>query len=223
MSTGDEPDLPSLRQPEPERRDRVVQILSDRFAAGDIELEDLERRLDLSVRAQTLAELDALVADFREPAAAVKAAATVPVAAPHASRASVAVLSGMEKRGRWVVPARHRGIAVMGGGVLDFREAELTADVTEVRLTAVMGGFQVIVPPDLDVEVHGIGVLGGVSDRTRQRSRPPEGARRLFIRAFAFLGGVDVIVLQPGESERAGNRRLRAERREARRQLRRGG
>jgi len=222
MSTGDEPDLPSLRQPEPERRDRVVQILSDRFAAGDIELEDLERRLDLAVRAQTLAELDALVADFRQPAAAVKADAAVPAAPPHASRSTVAVLSGMEKRGRWVVPARHRAIAVLGGGVLDFREAQLTADVTEVRLTAVLGGFQVIVPPDLDVEVHGVGVLGGISDRTRRRPQPPEGTRRLFIRAFAFMGGVDVIVLQPGESERDANRRHRLERREARR-LRRGG
>ena len=53
-----EPDLPALRLPSPERRETVVQTLSSHFAAGRIELEDLEQRLEVAMRAQTLEELD---------------------------------------------------------------------------------------------------------------------------------------------------------------------
>jgi hypothetical protein len=223
MSPEDAPDLPSLRLPEPERREQVVQILSDRFAAGDLELEELERRLERTMKAQTLAELDGLVADFARaaPLPVAAAAASLP-SDPRPGRPTVAILSGMQKRGRWLVGARHRVVAVLGGASLDFREAELAGDVTELRLTAVMGGIEVIVPPDLDVEVHGFGLLGGISDNTRRQGPPPAGARRLVVHALAVLGGVDVKVRQAGESGRDAARRLREERRDQRRQLRRG-
>jgi len=182
-----DPDLPALRLPSPERRESIVQSLSSHFAAGRIELEDLERRLDIAMRAQTLAELDAALADLPEERAAV--AERPVVADDRGSRWTLAVLSGVRKRGRWFLSPVHRVVAVMGGGILDLREAQFTAEVTEIRLRAIMGGIEVIVPPDLPVRVQGLGIMGGVADRTT-----PSEAPRVIIRGFALMGGIEVKV-----------------------------
>lgn len=183
-------DLPSLRLPSPERRETVVQTLSSHFAAGRIELEELEQRLDVAMRAQTLEDLDAALAGLAPGPSSETALAERPVIADdRASKWSVAVMSGMKKTGRWYLAPVHRAVAVMGGGTLDLREAQFTAEVTEIRVRAVMGGFEIIVPPDLPVQVRGFGVMGAVVDKTT----PAEQAR-VIIRAFALMGGVEVKV-----------------------------
>jgi len=187
---GSSPDLPSLRLPSPERRETVVQELSSHFAAGRIELEELEQRLDIAIRAQTLQELDSALHGLALETAVPTARVEMPViAGDRASRWTVAVLSGVKKKGRWVLAPVHRAVAVMGGGTLDLREAQFTAEVTEIRVRAVMGGFEVIVPPDLPVRVQGFGIMGGIVDRTT-----PTDAPHVIIRALALMGGVEVKV-----------------------------
>jgi hypothetical protein len=185
-----DPDLPALRLPSPERRETVVQTLSSHFAAGRIELEDLEQRLDIAMRAQTLEDLDAALHGLAPAPSDPAALAERPVIADdRASRWSVAVMSGVKKTGRWFLAPVHRAVAFLGGGTLDLREAQFTAEVTEIRVRAVMGGFEVIVPPDLPVRVNGFGIMGGVVDRTSPAESP-----RVVIRAFALMGGVEVKV-----------------------------
>jgi hypothetical protein len=168
----------------------VVQALSNHFAAGRIELEELEQRLDVAMRAQTLQELDAALHGLSPEPAAPPARAVAPVIADdRASRWSVAVMSGVTKKGRWQVAPIHRSFAFWGGTVLDLREAQFTAEVTEIRAQAVMGGVEVIVPPDLPVRVQGFGIMGAVTDKTNPAESP-----RVIIRAFAFMGGVEVKV-----------------------------
>jgi hypothetical protein len=196
------PDLPSLRPPSPERRETVVQTLSNHFAAGRIELEDLEQRLDIAMRAQTLQDLDTALTGLAPAPLPESALAERPVIADdRASKWSVAVMSGVKRTGRWYLGPVHRAIAVMGGGTLDLREAQFTAEVTEIRVRAVMGGFEIIVPPDLPVRVHGVGIMGTVVDKTTPASQP-----RVIIRAFALMGGVEVKV-----RERKGQERLRVD------------
>lgn len=188
----DSPDLPSLRLPSPERRETVVQTLSNHFAAGRIELEDLELRLDIAMRAQTLQDLDRALDGLDVAAAPAHGTALAEppvIAGDRASRWSVAVMSGVKKTGRWYLAPVHRAVAFMGGGTLDLREAQFTAEVTEIRVRAVMGGFEVIVPPDLPVQVRGFGVMGAVVDKTSPAEQP-----RVIIRAFALMGGVEVKV-----------------------------
>jgi hypothetical protein len=196
-----DPDLPSLRLPDPDRRDRVIQQLSDHFAAGRLELEELERRMDLAVRVQTLGELDALVDDLENRAVAVPAVvAKVPVRrAAAGSRGTLAFMDGTARKGVWKVAPRHRALAWWGGAELDFRQAELTADVTVVRAVAIMGGISIIVPPDLEVEVSGTGLLGGIANRTKGPAKP--GARTLIIRGFALMGAVEVKTGRTGSRE----------------------
>jgi hypothetical protein len=190
MASQSDPDLPSLRLPSPERRETVVQTLSSHFAAGRIEVEELEQRLDVAMRAQTLQELDAALDGLAPAALSPHALAEQPViAGDRASRWTVAVMSGVKKKGRWFLAPLHRAVAVMGGGTLDLREAQFTADITEIRVRAVMGGFEVIVPPDLPVQVQGFGFMGGIVDKTSPAERP-----RVLIRAFALMGGIEVKV-----------------------------
>ncbi len=47
-----------------ESRELIVSQLCDQFAAGNLELDELERRLAVSDRAQSEIELDALLSDL---------------------------------------------------------------------------------------------------------------------------------------------------------------
>ena len=113
-------------------------------------------------------------------------------------------------------------IAVMGGVELDFREALLPRGVTELKVYAIMGGVEVIVPPDLNVESHGIGIMGGFDHAGNEMQHPDPNAPVLRVSGIALMGGVDIKVRHPGESARDARRRRRQERRDRRRALRRG-
>lgn len=189
--------LPALQPPSPDRRDLVIAQLSEHFAAGRLEMEQLEQRIDLALKVATVAELDALVADL---GANQPALASEPAPAPARSalqradkRISVALFSGFERKGVWRPATRHYGLAMFGGFTLDFRDADLVPGETDVYLLALWGGVQVIVPPDLDVETSGFAMLGGVNELSRH---PPgaEGRPRLRIHGTAVMGGIEVKV-----------------------------
>jgi len=189
-------DLPLLRAPTPERREQVIAQLSDHFAAGRLEVDQLEQRIELALRVATVAELDALLADVAAPASA---GAPLPAEAKPGperrggKRVSVAVFSGFERKGAWRPARRHYGLALMGGFGLDFREAELGPGATDVYLFTLWGGVAVTVPPDLDVETSGFALMGGVKEVNRH---PAGGTERpvLRIHATAVMGGVEVKV-----------------------------
>ncbi len=107
----------------------------------------------------------------------------------------IAVLSGAVRKGPWEPAARIDVLAVCGGVELDFRDADLLEGATEVRILAVMGGVAITVPPDIDVEVRGSGLMGGFSHH-RQRA-PESDAPLLRVTGFALMGGVNVKVKEP--------------------------
>lgn len=203
-----------------DRRDQVVTELCDHFAAGHLELDELERRLTAVDQAADLSQLEALLSDL--PA---RTRATVPAPAERTSAAlptheksrgwAVAVMSGHTRRGRWTPPAHLYTVAVMGGVNLDFREARLAAGVTEITAVALMGGVDIVVPPGLPVEVRGFGLMGGVDHVEQHAEEGAEGGPRLQVTAFAVMGGVTVKARSPESDEGAGE--SRRERRRARR------
>ena len=54
-------------------------------------------------------------------------------------------------------------IAFMGGINLDLTVAEIPETDTVLNLTAIMGGIEVKVPDDVNVECEGTAILGGVT------------------------------------------------------------
>ena len=219
-----------------ERRERTVTILCEAFAQDRLELTELETRLDLVHRATTPAELDALTQDLPAPAPPAPAA---PSPAREAlargsralgeavrdSRTFVAFMGGVERSGNWAPARKNVVITVMGGADLDFREVDLPPGETEIFIFALMGGVDIVVPPDLAVDATGVAIMGGFAHASAPRINDPN-APVLRVNGFCLMGGVDISVRRPGESPKDARIRRREERRrlqEEQRRLRGGG
>lgn len=179
----------------PRLRDRAIELLSDSFANGDLELDEFERRITLAHNADTAAALEALCSGLETLQVQVEQAAPmqiVPAAhAPERSRA-LAIMGGAARGGGWVVPRLFEVTCIMGGAELDFRDAQLALGVTEVRIFALMGGANLIVPPGLAVEAHGTSIMGGFSDCSRVPRTPDPGSPVLRVTGLCIMGGVNI-------------------------------
>ncbi|HLK37339.1 MAG TPA: LiaF domain-containing protein [Polyangiaceae bacterium] len=194
-------------------REQAIGRLSDAFAHDVIDVDEFERRLTLAHGAASVADVERTVSDLDGPGpttALVAAPAPGPLA-PGATGAQaprlVAVLGGVERAGRWTVPRRLRATALLGGMVLDLRDAVLPPGTTEIDVLAVMGGVQIVVPPTLSVEVAGNAFMGGFAHVERVPSDPDPERPLLRVRGLALLGGVAVETRLAGESERDAHRR----------------
>ncbi len=211
-------DLVSVR----EARERTIAVLSDLFANDSLDVDEFERRVGLAHTAASVAEIEAIVADLQPASTAL---ATIPKPAPVAlvpadqvKRKSnlVAIMGGVQRKGPWTPPQQLRIVAMMGGAELDFREARLPVGTTEVKIWAVMGGIEIIVPPGLAVEVSGTAIMGGFDHMDRAPAQPDPGAPLLHIHGIAFMGGVSIETRLPGESAGDARRRRRKERKQLR-------
>jgi hypothetical protein len=222
-----------------EERERTIRVLCDHFALDHLEVAEFERRLDDANRAQSLPVLRALTADLPVAAqASAPAPASVPASmpaprgtslppAPYGQRARqviVGLMGGATRRGRWAPAQQSTAVGIMGGVLLDFREAQLPPGETVVHAFAFMGGVSIIVPPGLDVTVDGVGIMGGFDHLGQTGARVDPSAARLHINGLAIMGGVDVRVRTPGEptawDPHGGGANAREARREAHRKLR---
>lgn len=129
--------------------------------------------------------------------------------APEGSRGSalsVGVMGGVDKAGQWVVAPNHVTIGVMGGTTLDLRDALFISPETTIICIAIMGGVEVIVPPEMDVHVSGIGFMGGFGwdriDQARPAVAPTAGNPRVQITGLGFMGGVGVTRRERGQPAR---------------------
>jgi len=204
-------------------RQKAIDALCEHFANDALSVEEFERRLDRAHDAKGIEDLRRILSDLPSgdlpvlhqgagPAPTARWQGSVPASRVRERGWVVAALGGVEKAGRWV-PARHTyGVAVMGGLVLDFREALLPPGVTEVWLFTLMGGAEIIVPPGLSVESDGVAILGGFEHQEDVSLSPDPNAPLLRLRGVALLGGVEVSIRYPGESQRDAKRRRRLER-----------
>ncbi len=188
-----EQDPEGSRQPLSHTRQVTIDALCEHFANDVMSVEEFERRVDSAHRASTVAELKELLRDLPGsdlPAPVAGAAAPVPAAQARSYRVRpaaqvkergivVAIMGGASRRGQWAPARKNFAFAMMGGAELDFREAVLGPGVTEVQVFAMWGGIQIIVPPGMNVESHGIGIMGGFDHFTEMAPDPdaPNTAR----------------------------------------------
>ena len=174
-------------------RERAADVLREAAGHGRITMDELVERLELAYAARTYADLAALTRDLPGPAqapGAVQPAMTGRIGGTPRSKFSVAILSGARRMGRWVVPPNYVGVAVMGGIELDLREAQFSEPEVTIHAYTLMGGIDITVPEDIDVDVSGIAFMGGFDHNASGPGVP--GAPRVRVIGFAFLGGVDV-------------------------------
>ena len=106
------------------------------------------------------------------------------------SFALVAAMDGVDFASRADALSEGSGTAVAGGIELDLSEAQL-ADSAVLDLTAVMGGIDVVVPPEWRVEMSSNVFMGG-ADNFTDLDATEDGAPLLLIDARAYMGGIAV-------------------------------
>lgn len=200
-------------------RQKVIDQLCERFAEDALPVAEFERRVDLAHRAVTRDDLQALIADL--PGAANLPARTERrdvAARPMTQKPGkvrerdfmVGIFGGGSRRGRWSPAEKITSIAMMGGVEMDFREAILPPEGVDVTVVAVMGGAEIIVPPNVHVEMGGIAIMGGWDQNGDDTVEPDPDAPTIRINGFALMGGVEVTTRYPGETAREAKRRKRA-------------
>ena len=208
-----------------DRKEAAVRRLGAHFAVDHMTVDEFERSVDRVYSAVTVRDVESVFEGLPAlPSTAmpdrVRSASLVRRARPEdvpERGLQVAIMSGAEKKGAWIPARSFTTVALMGGAGLDLREAQFGPGITEIRIIAVMGGVEVIVPPGLAVETHGIGIMGGFEAFDQISSDPDPAAPRLIIKGVAIMGGVEVTVRLPGESARDAKRRRRGERKSLRR------
>ena len=214
-------------------RQITIDALCEHFANDVMSVEEFERRVDGAHKASSNAELRELLRDLpggnlpavpgeaSSPATARDYTVTTRDRVKERSFA-VAVMGGTRRAGRWSPARTNYTIAVMGGAEIDFREAVMGPGVTEIQVFTLWGGVEVIVPPGMNVESHGIALMGGFEHAGDQLHSPDPNAPTLRITGLALMAGVDISVRHSGETASDARRRRKLERREQRRRLRGG-
>jgi hypothetical protein len=192
-------------------RERVAGLLRDAYVEGRLSAAEHEERIAEVYRATTYADLLPVLHDLPVPPgilavpgvgqAIAVASSTLPAVpssqglvvdparAEQGQGSAVAILSGVERKGRWVAAPGITTVAVMGGVELDFTDAVLTAQETTMTVFCLMGGIEITVPDGLEVRVDAVALLGGHSGPT---STPPPGAPVLRITGLVVMGGIDI-------------------------------
>ncbi len=77
----------------------------------------------------------------------------------------------------------------MGGCELDLRDAQMKESSATLEIRAIMGGVEIYVPRDWNVQVKGSPVMGSFEDKTRPTGRD---GPQLIIEGDAIMGGVEI-------------------------------
>ena len=166
-------------------RIQVAQLLSEAASHGRLTLDEYEGRLAKAYGATSYEELERLTDDLPEAMEYRRRKSR-----PAPSTMLMAILSGFERRGRWNVPGRMTTFTLFGGGVVDLRYADFTSPDVEIHAYSILGGQTILLPPEVNVEVHGVGVMGGFDSKVDGGGIP--GAPKITIRGFSLWGGVGI-------------------------------
>jgi hypothetical protein len=105
----------------------------------------------------------------------------------------LACMSGATRNGHWEPAESVIAASLMGYVLIDFRDAALLEGTTRVHAFALMGGIKVIVPPDVRVEVGGIGFMGTFTHLRKTSALTRDSVIK--VDGFAMMGAVEVKVL----------------------------
>lgn len=205
-----------------DRREQVITHLSEGYAEDVFDVDELERRLDVAYSARSVAELDALIADLAPTTMSTPTALVLagPTAIDDPDRAATkklrVIMSSVERRGRWSVPRALDLRVLWGNAELDFRDASLGPGITTIHVRVFMGNFEVILPPNLGIDVDVSSFAGSVTER--HRVPPDADPARPLIRIVGTVrfGNLEITTRLAGETAHDAYRREKRERKQLR-------
>ncbi|MCB1289316.1 DUF1707 domain-containing protein [Mycolicibacterium sp.] len=178
------PRKPATRASDDDRI-QVAQLLSEAASHGRLTIDEYETRLNKAYAANSYDQLDRLTYDLPEAMEYRRGKIR-----PAPSTMLLAILSGFERRGRWYVPGRLTTFTLFGGGTLDLRYADFTSSDVEIHAYSILGGQTILLPPEVNVEIQGHGVMGGFNHQVEGSGVP--GAPKVTIKGFSLWGGVGI-------------------------------
>src|SRR5205823_14922291 len=110
---------------------------------------------------------------------------------------TVAFLGNQTRQGDWLLPRLFRAVAALGSVKIDLTRARVGPGTSRIEVRAVLGNVEVIVPPGLRVDCDGAGVLGNFEAHTKAQAALPPDAPVVSVGGVAFLGNVEVKVVDP--------------------------
>jgi Domain of unknown function (DUF1707) len=183
------PDPPPLRASDRDR-EAVVGLLAQASVDGRLTVEELAERAGLANGARTYDELKAITADLGSAAHVAPGAHGGAVAAAPVERHR-AILSSLDRRGRWRLAPRNRFVTVLGSIHLDLRQALLPGPEVEIELVSTLGSALLLVPAGADVRVSGGNALGSC-ELHLGADAPTAGAPVIHVIVGGALGSVEV-------------------------------
>jgi hypothetical protein len=172
----DRPDRPPGRSyGVPDRRRRVVGLLTEAFARDELEQGEFERRVERAEQAGTIEELDQVIADF--PAEVVRSS-EVPAEHGRTPLSAGDLQSQVDRLDGLAAPTRvnilgdqHmtvlpgdarvvRSVSLVGDCSLDLRPLSGESGVFLVKVVAFLGDTKIIVPPGTHVQIRLHNLIG---------------------------------------------------------------
>lgn len=149
-------------------RERVVRLLTDRYADDSLTVEAFEAQLERMHALASVPALDAMAAELAAPTVHVPAARSAGrVGGQPVGRLPgrvFAFMSNTRRSGAWLVPPHLRLVSVMSEITLDLREAVLPAEC-EVEVFVCMANVRLWLPPGVRVHLEVDSVMASVHDR----------------------------------------------------------
>ena len=98
------------------------------------------------------------------------------------------LMSGREKKGNWK-PGKPQYVAtIMGGTELDLTDVE--DEEVNLNVFTMMGGTEIVVPLDADVDVDGFILMGGTDEKLTRHPGPKN--KKIRIRSYGAMGGCEI-------------------------------
>ncbi|MER7212397.1 DUF1707 domain-containing protein [Streptosporangium sp. NPDC000239] len=170
-------------------REQVSALLGEALSTGQLAYEEYSERLDRLYQAKTVGELEVLTSDLQVER---HRPATSPVSYVPGTNSEpenvIAIFGGADRKGRWRVRRRIRGLALFGGMRFDMTDAEFEAKEIEITINAVFGGAEIIVPEGVEVRCQGVGIFGGFDVHGGPDIDP--SAPVVVVKGLALFGGV---------------------------------
>jgi hypothetical protein len=175
-------------------RDRAASVINEALAEGRLTAEEHSDRLDSIYAAKTQADLVPLLEDLPSAGtASAPAAGQAAASRTGPARRIIAILGGASRKGGWHAEPVIDVLSILGGVELDFREAILPGKEVVLRVTTILGGVEVTVPPEMRViDDGGAAILGGkdLVGASAESAGPDSPVLR--VQGTCVLGGIDV-------------------------------
>lgn len=166
--------------------DNAVHQLENAYIEGKLDDKELEERMERALKSKTVDDITSLLDDLVE-----KSNSTKGLSLDRRRDSSVAVFSGVEQKGKFIVAKNCRVAAIFGGCLIDLSQAQFESRDSRMSVSAIFGGVEILVPSGVRVEISSLPIFGGISKKIHNADLQGD-APVIHINAKAIFGGIEI-------------------------------